>query len=193
MPRAILGGFPEGQPASPSRASAIRRHVLVSWGDLVTDAPGTYQIARLDVPVQGVSRRSQNTRIRRPTRARPRRSTRTRRHHPGHPRAHHAGSRGCRRPAGGPPPPGYNPPHNGIRNEFSGRSTTERPFSFSLVDPRSPPSCPAIKPGLAPGTASSAALRTKTSTRGIPFVPPRSAREFCRGRKIFVAMALGGR
>ncbi len=42
---AILGGFPEGDPVSMAG-----NHLSVSWGDLVPDAPGTYQIARLTFP-----------------------------------------------------------------------------------------------------------------------------------------------
>ena len=45
---AILGGFPEGNPVSMTG-----NQLSVSWGDLVPDAPGTYQIARLTFP-QGV-------------------------------------------------------------------------------------------------------------------------------------------
>ena len=45
---AILGGFPEGTPVSTSG-----NRWGVSWGDLVADPPGSYQITRLTFP-QGV-------------------------------------------------------------------------------------------------------------------------------------------
>ncbi len=44
---AILGGFPEGQPLDFGGFSGV---LSASWGDLVTDAPGNYTIARLTFP-----------------------------------------------------------------------------------------------------------------------------------------------
>ena len=50
----VLGGFPEGSPISLGDASApLPGTFSMSWGDLVNDAPGTYEIARLTFP-QGV-------------------------------------------------------------------------------------------------------------------------------------------
>lgn len=50
----VLGGFPEGSPTSLGDAGApIPGTFSMSWGDLVVDAPGTYEIARLTFP-QGI-------------------------------------------------------------------------------------------------------------------------------------------
>jgi hypothetical protein len=47
----VLGGFPEGQPASLGDAgSAIPGTLSFSYGDLMTTAPGTYAIARFTFP-----------------------------------------------------------------------------------------------------------------------------------------------
>ena len=48
---AVLGGFPESEPASLGDASsAIPGTFSMSWGDLANDPPGTYQIVRLTFP-----------------------------------------------------------------------------------------------------------------------------------------------
>lgn len=52
---AVLGGFPENQPppSDGGPSSAVPGVFSMSWGNLATDAPGTYRVARLTFP-QGV-------------------------------------------------------------------------------------------------------------------------------------------
>ncbi len=49
----VLGGFPEGDPLSNGTANGtnIPGVFSLAWGDLVTDLPGNYQIARLTFPL----------------------------------------------------------------------------------------------------------------------------------------------